>query len=190
MAKLTRAKNAGNPDHAIAERRWKVSQLYLQGLPQHRIGEQVGVSQKCVSEDLAAVRAEWLAKSVDGFGERLAEELAKVDRVEAVAWDSFERSRASITVGKGADGKPMKVERPGDDRFLGRVSWCIETRAKLLGLVKTDKASSTVVMVNWADLTGGGLGPNEDKVERLLAAAEGRDALPPRVVAAEPAEGK
>ncbi len=196
-------------------RQVKVAALYCRGYTQHEIGVQLGLSQAQVSKDLGAVRAEWLESRKASFDERTAVELAKIDHIEKVAWEAWERSckpkelllsrtesvpqlppredglgpkrekvkgrvvgePTPVVVLKTVEEKKL-TGQVGDDRFLGRVSWCIETRCKLLGLLK-EPEKNTNVNVNvlsgefWADL--GGQESTADVIDRAVETA----ALPP-----------
>lgn len=68
------------------ERRTKVAELFLRGLPQHRIARELGCSQSCVSKDLDAVRAEMQERASADRAGRIAEALAKLDLAEALLW--------------------------------------------------------------------------------------------------------
>lgn len=104
--------------------------LYLQGKTQTEIAAALGVCQQQVSYDLEIVRQRWLESSVLDFNTKKAEELARIDNLERVAWESWERSQTIY----GKDGKPLKRKSPGDPRFLKQVEACIEKRVKILGL--------------------------------------------------------
>jgi len=156
--------NRKNDEYAMMERRRQVANLYLQGKTQWAIARAVKVSQGTVSNDLAAVREDWLASALRDFDAMKAEELARLDRLEAVAWEGWERScRDAVsthqrtvqerevrrkaagkngTAGRSRMAPVRKVEQrtakgqAGDPRFLERVAWCVETRLKLMGLLR------------------------------------------------------
>jgi transposase len=79
-------------DFAVAERRLKVSEMYRQGLSQSGIAIKLKVAQSTISADLAAIREHWKRNAELGFNDRVAEELAKLDHLEAVAWQQFLKS--------------------------------------------------------------------------------------------------
>jgi len=197
------------------ERRVKVAGMYVKGYSQHEIALALGVSQPTVSLELKALRDEWVSDRKASFDEKMAEELAKIDHIEKVAWEAWERSckpkelllsrtesvpqlppredglgpkrekvkgrvigePTPVVVLKTVEEKKL-AGQVGDDRFLGRVSWCIETRCKLLGLLR-EPEKNTNVNVNvlsgefWADL--GGQESTADAIDRAVEAA----ALPP-----------
>jgi len=77
---------------ALLSRRKRVAELYLAGARQGEIARELQVRQTTISNDVAYIRSEWLASMLRDFNERKAEELAKIDRFEEVAWQAWERS--------------------------------------------------------------------------------------------------
>lgn len=173
--------NTKNDEFERLERRKKVANLYLAGKPMHQIAVLIGVSSpQTVCNDLAAIREEWSKSALVDFNAARAKELAKIDRLEEVAWEAWERScldAESKTIErdivqaypKTKDGKTDYSGKPkpvvtginekltkkgqvGDDRFLARVAWCIEMRVKLLCLIKEEKQAPVVVNINFDDL--------------------------------------
>jgi hypothetical protein len=114
--------------------------LYLNGVSQAEIAERLGVSQPQICEDLQSIRAEWVASAVVDFGAKKAEELAKLDHLERVAWASWEESRNRYD----ADDVLLARRAPGDPRFLKQVESCIEKRLKALGLNAPEAFSADV----------------------------------------------
>jgi DNA-binding CsgD family transcriptional regulator len=93
--------NRKNDRYALMERRKRIASMYVTGKNQWERARTVGVSQGTVSNDLAAIREDWLASTRRDFDARKAEELAKLDQLEAEAWAAWERScRDSETVQK------------------------------------------------------------------------------------------
>ena len=136
---------------AILERRHQVIRLYCQGVYQSEIARLVGVDTATVCRDLQALHEEWKAEHAEALERRKAEQLAKIDHEETVAWEAWERScqdaesEDTVTVSGRTtkDGAALpdltrttrsRKGQAGDPRFLERVSWCIEQRCKLLRL--------------------------------------------------------
>ena len=132
----------------ILERRRRVASLYLRGLRQWEIGRQLGVTQQCIARDVAALENEWLAAAVVDLDAAKAKELARIDRLERVAWRAWRRScqrkeRASTRLekklhedaqqGKTVTSKQTEL-RDGNPEYLKRVEWCINKRCELLKL--------------------------------------------------------
>lgn len=121
--------------------RAETARLYCQGWLQSEIAEEMGVDQSVISDDLKAIKAEWLASSVRDFDEARAQELAKVDHLELTYWAAWQRScedaETVVKKVKGDGDKELQQTtkgQAGDPRFLSGVQWCIERRCKLLGL--------------------------------------------------------
>jgi hypothetical protein len=140
---------------AILERRKNVCQRYLRRESQWTIAQSLGVDQSVISTDLKAIRKEWVKSAVADFGERQAEELAKVDEIERAAWIGWAKSQedAQTLVAEvseqeeAADAKKKKAQKPrrqttkqttkgqaGDPRFLAIILKAIERRCTILGL--------------------------------------------------------
>ena len=134
---------------AIQERRKRVAAAYLRGLPQHVIAANEGVAQPQISNDLKIVREQWRASAVMDFNTRQAQELAKIDQIEATAWEAWERSCKDAetlhvrTESAGETAKTVQEKtvrgQAGDSRFLERIGWCVEQRCKILGLNAAQK---------------------------------------------------
>jgi hypothetical protein len=154
----------------ILQRRVRVAEAYMRHKLLYEIAKDEGVSRTTISDDLAAIRKEWLNRAVAAFDQRRAEELARIDRLEAEAWDAWERSkrdaqtiRASTTKGRvDGQGKPLPdlvrtdetlEGQVGDPRFLERIGWCIQKRCEITGiLTQAAGASCSVVVMNGIDL--------------------------------------
>lgn len=175
---MPRANVAAKDDElAQLERRKRVAQLYLEGKPQWEIATIVNVAQGTISKDLTWIREQWTKSAVMDMNERMALELARIDRLEEVMWEAWWRScqdaegetirrvkvpQEKMRVGPGGKLIPTGeteyvvskelVEkyikgRLGDVRYAERVSWCIEMRCKLTGLLKPDKTTNNVVVL-------------------------------------------
>jgi hypothetical protein len=131
-------------DDEISERRADVARLYLMGWTQAAIGVKWEVSQQQISEDIKAVRAEWMESRKASYDQWIAQELARIDVIEANAWEQWARSCQDAVTVKTAQGtggetgwtKDERIvsEQPGDPRFLTVALNCVERRSKLLGL--------------------------------------------------------
>jgi hypothetical protein len=155
-----------NKELDILARRELVSRLYLQGMLQHEIAEEVNVSQGQISQDLAAIRKAWEDSTIFNFNEAKNKELAKIDMLEATYWQAWIDSKKPIkkkyTVMSGdvdtAEQDPEKrkkqsiknmrtsdytEERLGDPRCLDGMLKCSQARRQLLGLDAPFKISQT-----------------------------------------------
>ena len=59
----------------------------------NKIARQLNVSDAIVSRDLEACRAEWTGSLVADTDALVAEELARIDRIEAEAWVQWRLSK-------------------------------------------------------------------------------------------------
>lgn len=138
------ARRSTATETTASERRRKVAAFYLEGKPQSQIARLVKVNQSTVSRDLEAVRAAWLASAVLDYNTKKAEELARIDHLEAEAWEAWHRSKKCRTTeqtkqvtfddGTRAEESTKKEYRDGAAEYLRVVQWCIEQRCTILGL--------------------------------------------------------
>ena len=115
----------------IGIRREKALTMYLQGVKQSRVADTLGVSQATISADIAFMRTKINERAAAATVQLQAEEIAKIDEVESVAWASFRKSRKT---GRFADSG-------GNPKFLDLVLDCSDRRRRILGLDK--QAGST-----------------------------------------------
>jgi len=110
------------------------------------------VAQPQVCYDLRIVRRRWLESSIRNFDEARAQELAKLDRIEAEFWAGWERSRRikQVTSTKRREGNDVstetgfrKEEQAGNPHFMDGVLKCIFKRCAILGFGAPKKTSGT-----------------------------------------------
>jgi len=142
----TNLKNGQNRSRARREADLaETARMYLEGMSQWQIAERLGVSAQCISRDLKKLNQRWLEKADIDFDKKKAEELAKLDKVESTAWESWERScqakeqkgtknREGGVKGSFNEEWARQEERDGDPRFLEIVYKCILKRMEILGL--------------------------------------------------------
>ena len=164
----------------IARRRREVCSLYCEGWTLNEIGEKLNTTGATISNDLKAIRKDWLAYSTRDFGQAKAEELAKIDHLEMVAYEAWKKSCENAEERKhkrekaprikmDERGKPIpgstrllviketlediKRGQTGNPAFLDKIAWCIQTRAKILGLLDERNVTNVNhVSVNWDEL--------------------------------------
>ena len=153
----------------------EVARLYVHGLPQWKIGEQLGITQQQVSYDLKIVRQRWLESSIRDFDEARAIEVAKIDDCERefrAAWERSQRvkqitnSKKKEGLGASTEASVRKEEQAGDPRFVDGILKCVHMRCELMGLNAAKKISVL-------DADGNTYGPfltEDDRRNRLLAA--------------------
>jgi hypothetical protein len=127
----------------------KIAALYLGERTQAEIAAQLGVSRQQIGYDLKTLQERWLASSLSSFDANKARELVKIDRLERIYLDAWERSceekqttstaRTLGEAGKRGKASLRKESRDGNPAFLEGVRWCIAERIKLRGLATTKK---------------------------------------------------
>lgn len=141
---------------AIAERRARVTELYLQRKSQSEIAAIVGVTQQTVSLDLKAVQKRWLESATFDFNTAVQRELAEIDMLEREYYQSWNASKVEKIVKTSEQNDTTKPrgkktvlasaktkrgvkaeQREGDPRYLQGVQWCIAKRCELLGLTQS-----------------------------------------------------
>lgn len=155
----------------------EIATRYLRGETQAAIASTLGINQSTVSRDLASLRQIWRDSAVRDFDELVAEQLAKIDALEAEYWQAWQRS---VTVketirnesgenSKGPWNKSVTAREVllGDPSYLAGVERCIAARCKLLGL---DKPAKSEVEIS----TEGGLSPQTIQLiqTKILGIAE------------------
>ena len=129
----------------------RAAALHCSGRSQRAIAEALHVSQQQICYDLRLLQKRWQESARALLDEHKARQLARIDHLERVAWEAWERScqDAETTSAKRVQGRTTKEGEPlpdlctsarvtkgqaGDPRFLERVAWCIEQRSKIIGL--------------------------------------------------------
>ena len=165
------AKNNRTPLQ-IRQDRHEITQLYLTGNTQQVIADKKSMTREMVAYDLKAVQREWRKDTVMALDIHKAEELAKIDHLEAVAWNEWERSKADKQtwtikqVGPVLSEETTKIEtaHTGNPTFLDMVFKCIDRRCRLLGLdPKEDptaintQITEVAITINYRDPISGAL---------------------------------
>lgn len=131
---------AARPSLQIQADQARVAALYHTRISHADIAKKVGLSVSQVRYHLAQLRDEWLRRATWDFGRVQAEELARIDNLEASYWAAYKRSQADAVATDEYDeaNNPRTVtkkkRRDGEAEFLRGVQWCIEQRCKMLGL--------------------------------------------------------
>ena len=137
-------------------RRLRVARLYLEGKRQKEIAEIVEVDQSTISRDLEAIRQAWLRSTILDFNTIKAEQLARIDHLEMIAYRDYEASvkpvetitqkeeRPTLVDGKQEKGATTITQRKhrapvGDRGYLDIVKWCISERSKIYGIYEAIK---------------------------------------------------
>jgi transcriptional regulator with XRE-family HTH domain len=125
---------------AVQARRVKVSEMYLAGRTQSEIASSLGVTQQQISKDLQKIQLAWRTRMGANFGEKAAQEIAKLDARERECLEAFFRSvgrHTTVTHRRTRDGEETteKSERlAGDPRFQLLAIECCKKHCDILGL--------------------------------------------------------
>lgn len=131
------------------------AELHLKGWRQIDIADRLGLSQSTISNDIAEIRQRWRERQAVAIDEALSREIANIALMERELWEAWEaskRTRRRVVQEserqRNKDGQPegnaqmvqvgQKVtveERTGDPRYIEKLQWCSEQRAKLYGLM-------------------------------------------------------
>lgn len=154
-----------NKDFEVNERRARVSELYLQGLSQSKIGKEVGVTQQQVSNDLKVLVKQWQENNFEHINAVKAKELDKLNLIEKEAWQAFYNSvgekRKAITKngtnsrGSFEETSEQLEDLTGDPRYMQIILSCIERRCKILGIdaaIKTEEQGEKKVLISFKDV--------------------------------------
>lgn len=133
-------------DTQIVRYKKLTAELYLKCYPQTEIARRLGISQTVVSGYIVEMKEEWKNDARRDFAQIIERELAKLDLLELEYWESWEKSkkeqqiieererRNSESGNEVVEHKTTKKRSPGAKSYLDGVQWCIERRAKYLGL--------------------------------------------------------
>jgi hypothetical protein len=138
----------------IESRRCQVAELFLRGVKrQGELARRLGVDRSTVSRDLKALNARWKEAAVRDLDAAKGQELEHIDQLLREYWDAWEKSKkgqetTTTEQTTGGDGERVraairKEEQHGDPRYLAGVQWCIEQRARILGLNAPQKIAPT-----------------------------------------------
>jgi hypothetical protein len=148
-------------DFAISRRRVQVAKLYSERKTQKEIGALLGVDQKTICRDVAAIMEEWRAKRVEETDARVARIHAELDRLRERAWAQLEKSTLPARVKRletekgppigdtqqasilGSKSTITEEEQAGDPRWANVIIAADQEEAKLLGAYKPQKVANT-----------------------------------------------
>lgn len=136
---------SGNKRAEMIARREQVASMYLRGMSQQAIADNLGCGQATVSRDLTAIQADWHQSALIDIDEAKSRELARIDQLERTYWIEYELSRedreSTMTKAVQAGDATARKEatkrteqRLGDPRYLSGIQWCIERRCAILGI--------------------------------------------------------
>jgi hypothetical protein len=118
MAKSSRTPEQRERDQAT------IADLYCRGIAQHEIADQMSMTVGQVSTDIAKIREGWKKAMVDRINIAKEEELAKIDKIEQLAFEGYARScenkefvrtkEAPTKVKKPAPGETTRVDKAAE----------------------------------------------------------------------------
>lgn len=148
--KTSKRKPGRQKGHAAVvtpEVRNQIEEMRLKALSPWKIGERLGLAEGTIRYQLETyIYPLWREKRIENLGD----EIAKVEAIEAVAWERFEKSQEPQTkeqiekalAEEGADpDTAMQIvkevstitQRVGEVSWLSVIQWCIEWRSKVGG---------------------------------------------------------
>lgn len=154
----------------VEERRAKVARLFLQGMPQFKIVEALGMERgtgdTTVSTDIKHIREEWKKGALRDFDAAKEEQLQKLKYLESELWDAWHTSKGehtstSVTARKvraakmgseNADATMIddsqttsvaKAKRDPNGSFSAQIMQIIRDQNELLGITAKTAAESS-----------------------------------------------
>jgi hypothetical protein len=104
----------------------------MQGKAQWEIAEQCKVTEATISYDLGKIREQWRASTVRDFDEMKAQELARIDHLEATLWEAWEASKQPML--RTVNRVEHALRTPKDDKQKGKDKADVKgNKRKLLG---------------------------------------------------------
>lgn len=127
----------GPEDIASEGLRVDISKMYLARVSIEDIAAHYEKDNRWVYNHLRDIRALWRESAAKQFGERQAEELARIDRMEEEYWVAWEKSKVEKKRRRGqaeVNNWSERAKHAGNPKFLDGIQWCIDQRCKILGL--------------------------------------------------------
>lgn len=140
---------------AIAERRMRISRLYLGRRTYKQIVDEVGCSVGTVSKDVNILFDWWRKVAVRNVGEHIVAQLMKLDQMEREfeeAWQKSKGEYTETTTGQRGKGQSANInavikkkQKYGDPKLGALMLKCWENRCRLLGLMNIDPAATDML---------------------------------------------
>ena len=149
----------------IEHDRAEIARMYLRGVMQSVIAEQLNMTQQMVSYDLQRIQEAWQQSALVDINEAKSRELARIDELERTYWAEWEaskeeRSRTITKAVEGVGGKGTRKEATahkethlGDPAYLRGVQWCIERRCAIVGIDAPKRNESKTNLSGELELT-------------------------------------
>lgn len=152
---------------ALAESRANIARLYLHGKKIDEIARALNLTKTIVIRDLDYIRRVWMMSAIIDLDEAKSRELARLDELEATAWDAWQRSKTDkrsisrttkdVPVRGGDDDtdyaqqvekRYTRDQRTGNVLYLEMVMKCIERRCKILGLDAPERSEMAMALTS------------------------------------------
>lgn len=152
-----------NEDLGRIEVMHTIAHMYCRGYSVYDISKMTGKTIASITKELDNIRTIWKESAIFDFNERISYELKKLDYLETMYWESWEKSKreaetsfSEVEIEDNEDGPKRRRSKrttslpPGDPRFLEGIRWCIERRCQLLGLDAPKKSAVFTANVDMA----------------------------------------
>lgn len=126
------------------------SELLVRGYSVPEICKELEITKTTAYKLIKRITDEWRRSAMASINEVKAKELAKLDHIEAAAWEGWEKSKESrrkqtvdSDILKLKDSpalrtprksKSVEEDRDGDPRYLDMILKCIDRRIRILGI--------------------------------------------------------
>jgi hypothetical protein len=137
--KVKGSRERGRMSDARKERLESVVKMYLTGKSVLDISKKLGVSTDLIYKDMQLARKIWRKRNDRAAEALVAEEIAKIDRIEQAAWDGWEKSQkdaVETSEDVTADNKKSTSKKTkgqaGAAQFLTVALECVNKRCKML----------------------------------------------------------
>ena len=136
-------KNSGSGAMGVQERRAVITRMYVQGYAQWPIAKLLGISQSAVSNELAAVREEWLKTRTMDYTVKIAREVAGLDMQESCLWEAWYNSCKQDVITTVTRKKRLIDEPIQDDTSTGKRSRTRKTKGQELTTIEENEKVET-----------------------------------------------
>lgn len=152
---MAKRKNAANhrTESDRQHHKLELSKMVFDSVPVYVAAKEIGVSVATAYSDYRELLEEWKSESLDNIDKLKTIELKKLDALESAAWDAWERSggrkvktRTTQKMG-GVTVENLEWEETGNPKYLQVINQCMNQRAQILGLYKTQKVSDMMQAV-------------------------------------------
>jgi hypothetical protein len=128
----------------VAKRRYQVGELWLRGLPAHRIARLLHTSDRTIHRDIEAIRADLEAGRTTDLEKQRDRSIAALRAVQVSAWSLYERLRDDSSSKVGA---------------LNTIVHCEHEIARISGVLEADVSINQTTTVT--------LAAQEEEFERI-----------------------